>query len=63
MKKSRYVKVIEGEKVRGDDPFEYFLPTGVGSTFWVLEGVMTIEVSQNKEICGGGKEQEKTGQF
>ena len=30
MEKSRYVRVefIEGEKVRGDDPVEYFLPTG-----------------------------------
>ena len=33
MKKSRYVKVIEREEVRGDDPIECFLPTGVGSTF------------------------------
>ena len=32
MKKSRYVRVIEGEKTRGDDPIECFLPTGVGST-------------------------------
>ena len=31
MKKSGCVKVIEGEEVRGDDPVEYFLPTGVGS--------------------------------
>ena len=26
------VWVIEGEEVIGDDPVEYFLPTGVGST-------------------------------
>ena len=26
------VRVIEGEEVRGDDPVEYFLPAGVGST-------------------------------
>ena len=32
MKKSRYVGVIEGEEVRRDDPIEYFLYTGVGST-------------------------------
>ena len=32
MKKSRYVRVIEGEEVRGNDPIECFLPTGVGST-------------------------------
>ena len=29
MEKSRYVRVIEGEEVRRDDPIEYF----VGSTF------------------------------
>ena len=29
MEKSRYVRVIEGKKVRGDDPIKYFLPTGV----------------------------------
>ena len=33
MGKSRYVKVIEGKKVRRDDPIEYFLPAGVGTTF------------------------------
>ena len=27
------VRVIEGEEVRRDDSFEYFLPVGVGSTF------------------------------
>ena len=27
--KSSHVKVIEREEVRGDDPIEYFLPTGV----------------------------------
>ena len=32
MGKSKYVRVIEKE-VRRDDPIEYFLPTGVGSTF------------------------------
>ena len=26
------VRVIEGEKVRRDDPVEYFLPAGVGGT-------------------------------
>ena len=31
--KSRYVRAIEGEKVRRDDPIEYFLSTRVGSTF------------------------------
>ena len=28
MEKSRYVRVIEGEEVRRDDPIKYFLPTG-----------------------------------
>ena len=55
MKKSRYVKVIEGKEVREDDPIECFLPTGVGSTFRVIEGVMAIKVSQNKEVFGGRK--------
>ena len=32
MEKGGCVRVIEGEKVRRDDPVEYFLPTGVGST-------------------------------
>ena len=32
MEKSGCVRVIEGEEVRGDDPVEYFLPTGVGNT-------------------------------
>ena len=30
MEKGGCVRVIEGEEVRGDDPLEYFLPTGVG---------------------------------
>ena len=33
VEKGRYVTVIEGEEVRRNDPVEYFLPTGVGSTF------------------------------
>ena len=28
MEKSRYVRVIEGEEVRGDDAVKYSLPTG-----------------------------------
>ena len=33
MEKSGCVRVIEGEEeVRRNDPVEYFLPTGVGST-------------------------------
>ena len=33
MEKSRYVRVIEGEEVRGDDPIKYSLPTEDISTF------------------------------
>ena len=54
MEKGGRVRVIEGE-VRRDDPVEYFLSAGVGSTSRVPEEVMTIEVPQNKEICGGGR--------
>ena len=32
MEKGGCVRVIEGEEVRRDNPVEYFLPTGVGST-------------------------------
>ena len=32
MEKHGCVRVIEGKEVRGDDPVEYFLPAGVGST-------------------------------
>ena len=55
MEKSKRVRVIEGEEVRRDDLVEYFLPAGVGSTSWVPEGVMAIEVPQNEEVSGGGK--------
>ena len=54
MEKGGCVRVIEGE-VRRDDPVEYFLPAGIGSTSQVPEGVMAIEVPQNEEISGGGK--------
>ena len=57
MKKSRYVGVIEEKKVRGDDPIERFLSTGVGSTFRVPEGVMAIEVPPKKDISGGGRKE------
>ena len=51
MEKSRYVRVIEGEEVRRDDPIECFLPTrGVGSTFWVPEGAMAIEFPKMKRL-------------
>ena len=32
MEKSRYVRVIEGKKVKRDEPITYFLSTEVGST-------------------------------
>ena len=54
-KKSKYVRIIEQKEVRRDDLIEYFLPMGVGRTFLVSERVMAIEVPQNKEISGGGK--------
>ena len=31
--KSRDVRVIKRKEVRRDDPIEYFLPTGIGTTF------------------------------
>ena len=34
---------------------EYFFSAGIGSTSCVPEGVMAIEVPQNEEISGGGK--------
>ena len=55
MEKSGCVRIIEGEEVRGDDPVKYFLPAGVKSTSRVPERVMAIEVPQNEEISGGGK--------
>ena len=33
MENIRYVRVIEGKEIRGDDPIEYFLTTGVESIF------------------------------
>ena len=55
MEKGRYVTVIERKEVRGDNAIEYFLFTGVKSTFRVSEGVMAIEISHSEEISGGGK--------
>ena len=49
------MRVIEGEEVKRDDLFKYFLPAGVKSTSSVLEGVMPIEVPQNEEISEGKK--------
>ena len=40
---------------------EYFLPARVGSTSLVPEGVMAIEVPQNEEISGGGKDGGRKG--
>ena len=33
MERGGCVRVIEGEKVRRDDPVEYFFPAGIGSNF------------------------------
>ena len=51
MGKGGCVRVVEAEVVRGDDPVEYFLSPTSGDP----EGVMAIEVPQNEEISGGGK--------
>ena len=61
MEKSKYVRVFEGKEVRRDDPIKYFLPTTVGNTFRVPEGLMAIEVprmkrSLEKERVEGEKE-------
>ena len=51
MGKGGCVRVIEAEEVRGNDPVEYFLSPTSGDP----EGVMAMEVPQNEEISGGGK--------
>ena len=61
MEKSRYVRVIEGEEVRRDGPVEYFISTEIGSTSLVPEEVMAVEVPQNEEISGGGKNDGRKG--
>ena len=61
MEKSWCVRVIEGEEVKRNDPVENFLLAGVGSTSGVPEGVMAIEVPQNEEISGGGKDGGREG--
>ena len=38
VEKSRRVRVIETKKVRGDDPIEYFLPTGSEVSFEFQRG-------------------------
>ena len=55
MEKGEYVRVIEGEEVRRDDPVKYFLPGGVGSTSWGPEGVMAIEVPRMKRFLQEGR--------
>ena len=59
MEKGRCVRVIEREEVRRDDPVEYFLPIGVGSTSWFPEGVMAVEVHQNEETYGEERMEEE----
>ena len=44
---------LRGKDVRRNNPVKYFLPTWVGSTSGVPEGVMAVEVLQNQEIYGG----------
>ena len=63
MEKSRYVRIIEGEEVRRDDPIIYFLPTEVRSTFRVPEGVMTIEVPRTKRFLEEERMEEKKSRF
>ena len=56
MEKSRHVRVIERNEVRGDDPNKYFFLKVVRSTFWVSEEVMAVKGSQNEDISKrGGK--------
>ena len=52
MQKSRYVKVVGRKIIRGDDPIEYFFPTG-SKILVSPRGVMAVEVPQNEEISGG----------
>ena len=59
MEKDRCVRVIVREEVRRNDPVQYFLPAGVGSTSEVPEEVMATEVPVNEEISGGGKNGER----
>ena len=42
----RCIRVIDGEEVRGDDPLEYSSP---------------VEVPQNEEVSGGGKNGRRIG--
>ena len=56
MEKGKYVRVIEGKKVRGDDPIEYFFPTGVESIFRVQRGWWQLNFSKMKKFL---KEKEK----
>ena len=55
IKNSRYIMVIEGEDIRGDNSIAYFLFTVVGSIFGVPEEMMAIKVPQNEENSGGGR--------
>ena len=59
IEKSRYVRVIEGEAVRKDDPIKYFFPTRVPLS--PRAGVMVIAIPQNEEISGGGKNRGRKG--
>ena len=61
MEKGWCVRAIEEEEVRADDSVEYFLPTGVGSTFRVPEGMKAIEVPQNNKISRERKNRKRKG--
>ena len=55
MGKGGCVRVVEAEEVRGNDPVEYFLLTGVGSTSGVPEGVMAVEDPRMKRFLEVGR--------
>ena len=63
MEKSWRVKVIGGKKVRGDDPIEYFLPTGVRGNFWIPEGLMAVKVPRIKKFLEEGRMEGKKSRF
>ena len=46
---------LRGRRSEEMIPIKYFLPAWVGSISCVPESVMAIEVPQNEEISGGGK--------
>ena len=55
MDKSWRAGDIEEKEVRADEPNRMFFPHWGRSIFWVPEGMVGVEVPQNKEISEGGK--------